>query len=505
MSVSTSVLLSSHPALWPLSGSASPYGEQSEQALALHAPLVLAKGSLTQPSSSSDSSDAAADDAPPSPLDASSVGEDAPAEVLSDAGLIQEDRQSYGRLFAEFVLLGLQAWGGPMAQISLLKQRFVVERRWLTLQRFNRVQAVYQLIPGPEATELCIYFGILSHGRVGGLLAGLGFILPGTLLMLGLSYVYVHFGLGNAYFEASFKGVQPAVAALMLLAVQRIGSHALLDQDTRQLDVHLLLIATSAALQSLLHVNFLITLAVSAAWYSLRRARRYLSLMALGVLSIAAYAVVLVTLGFPSDQSVALGVAKSVSPQGLFLLGLLGGLLSVGGAYSAVPFMEVEATVLGHWMRRDQFLASLALSSVIPAPMVIFSAFVGFIGGEQLAVQHPQLPVVAAELVGALLCAVGMFLPAFVITIGAHQLLDRPGAQLEGERCMGWYHRVRGGAGSHHSRPLRQVQRGVRPAGRPDTGGCAERAADAAPSLPHHLRHRSRSDCRAVLLRPVDD
>ena len=337
----------------------------------------------------------------------------------------QSRSQSYCALFSEFLLLGLQAWGGPMAQIAMLKQRFAVERRLISLQQFNRVQGVYQLIPGPEATELCIYFGILSRGRLGGLVAGLGFILPGSLLMLLLSYAYVHFGLGNAYFAASFRGVQPAVAAMMLSAVCRIGQHALLDQDTRRLDIHLLLIAFAAALQYLLHVNFLITVALSALWYALHRARRHLWLMALAVLSVAVYAAVLCTLGFPSNGSVALGVAKTVSPQGLFLLGLLGGLLSVGGAYTAVPFLEAEATVLGHWMSREQFLASLALSSVIPAPMVIFSAFVGFIGGEQLAVQHPALPTVAAEVIGALLCSVGMFLPAFVITIAAHHVLDR--------------------------------------------------------------------------------
>jgi putative chromate ion transporter len=361
---------------------------------------------------------------PHAPLDLPLLAQDAREDPGDDLRSSVAEPQSHCRLFLEFVLLGLQAWGGPMAQIAMLKQRFAVEKQLISLKQFNRVQGVYQLIPGPEATELCIYFGILSHGRLGGLIAGLGFILPGSLLMLLLSYAYVHFGLGNAYFEASFRGIQPAVAAMMLTAVHRIGKHALLNQDTRQLDIHLLLISFSAALQYLMHVNFLITIALSALWYYLYRARCYLPLMALGVLSVAVYAIVLCTLGFPSNGSVALGVAKTVSPQGLFLLGLLGGLLSVGGAYSAVPFMEAEATVLGHWMTKEQFLASLALSSVIPAPMVIFSAFIGFIGGEQLAVQDHELPVVAAEVIGALLCSVGMFLPAFVITIAAHHLLD---------------------------------------------------------------------------------
>jgi hypothetical protein len=122
--------------------------------------------------------------------------------------------------------------------------------------------------------------------------------------------------------------------------VYRIGKHALLNQDTRQLDVRLLLISFSAAVQYLLHINLLITITLSAIWYYLYRGRRYLSFMALGVLSVAVYAIILCTLGFPSDGSVAVGVVKTVSPQGLFLPGLLGGLLSVGDAYSAVPFIK---------------------------------------------------------------------------------------------------------------------------------------------------------------------
>src|SRR5215213_2359193 len=95
---------------------------------------------------------------------------------------------SYGQLFLRF---GLLAWGGPVAQIAMLRQELVEEERWISRARFNRVLAVYQVLPGPEAHELCVYFGYLVHGRLGGLLAGLGFMLPGLVLMLLLSWLYV--------------------------------------------------------------------------------------------------------------------------------------------------------------------------------------------------------------------------------------------------------------------------------------------------------------------------
>ena len=110
---------------------------------------------------------------------------------------------------------GIFAWGGPVAQIALIKDRLVVKERWITMARFNRVFAVYQLVPGPEATELCMFFGCLSGGRVGGILAGLGFILPGFLLMVLASYLYVVIGFGNRYVGASFRALQPIVAAMV--------------------------------------------------------------------------------------------------------------------------------------------------------------------------------------------------------------------------------------------------------------------------------------------------
>ena len=110
---------------------------------------------------------------------------------------------------------GLFAWGGPVAQISLIKEHLVLKEKWITLPRFQRVFAVYQILPGPEAAELCMFFGCLSAGRLGGIVAGLAFILPGFLLMLLASYLYSLAGLENIYFNASFRAIQPIVSAMV--------------------------------------------------------------------------------------------------------------------------------------------------------------------------------------------------------------------------------------------------------------------------------------------------
>jgi hypothetical protein len=119
-----------------------------------------------------------------------------------------------------FYNFGLFAWGGPVAQIALIKERLVIQDKWITIERFQRVFAVYQILPGPEAAELCMFFGCLSAGRLGGIVAGIAFILPGLALMLLASYLYSLAGLENRYFNASFKALQPIVAAMVILQSQ---------------------------------------------------------------------------------------------------------------------------------------------------------------------------------------------------------------------------------------------------------------------------------------------
>ena len=121
------------------------------------------------------------------------------------------------RLFWFFLWrFGCFAWGGPVAQIALIKEQLVIKRKWITIARFNRAFAVYQILPGPEAAELCMFFGCLSGGRLGGIAAGLGFMLPGFILMLVASYVYILIGFGNQYVNASFRALQPIVAAMVM-------------------------------------------------------------------------------------------------------------------------------------------------------------------------------------------------------------------------------------------------------------------------------------------------
>src|SRR5687767_1408284 len=131
------------------------------------------------------------------------------------------EREPLGRLFLRFLKFGALAWGGPAAQIAMIKQECVDEEGWVDGETFKKTLAVYQVLPGPEAHELCVYFGRIRAGRLGGFLAGLGFMLPGFLLMLGLTIAYVEADLSDNLHEL-FYGLTAAVGAIVARALVRL-------------------------------------------------------------------------------------------------------------------------------------------------------------------------------------------------------------------------------------------------------------------------------------------
>src|SRR3954462_8327673 len=131
-------------------------------------------------------------------------------------------------IFIRFLKFGCLAWGGPAAQIAMIKRECVDEERWISEESFKKLLAVYQVLPGPEAHELCVYFGRLRGGKLGGFLAGLGFMLPGFILMLGLSVLYVEANLA-AHLDQLFYGLTAAVGALVARALVRLSGSFITD------------------------------------------------------------------------------------------------------------------------------------------------------------------------------------------------------------------------------------------------------------------------------------
>jgi chromate transporter len=298
--------------------------------------------------------------------------------------------ESLGAIFIRFLKFGCLAWGGPAAQIAMIKRECVDEEHWISEVTFRKQLAVYQILPGPEAHELCVYFGRLQGGRRGGFLAGLGFMLPGFILMLGLSALYVEANLAG-HLQALFYGLTAAVGALVARALVRLSKSFISDVPLA------LLAILSVALTLLLGASFVLILLGGGIAYELwTNGRRWahransISLTPAVLLAVAAGA-----------------ITVSLTAQ-IFFEGLKAGLLTFGGAFTVIPFLRESAVENHHWLTAGQFNDGLAMGGVLPAPLIIFSTFVGYIAG---------------GLTGALVMTLGIFLPAFIFPIFLHRQL----------------------------------------------------------------------------------
>jgi chromate transporter len=294
-------------------------------------------------------------------------------------------------IFIRFLKFGALAWGGPAAQIAMIKRECVDEEGWVDEETFKKTLAVYQVLPGPEAHELCVYFGRIRGGKLGGFLAGLGFMLPGFVLMLGLSVLYVEADLAR-HLDELFYGLKAAVGAIVARALVRLSRSFITDVPLAALA------AAAFALTVFASASFALALLGAGVAYELwtnglRWARQANSFSASGPAALLAAAAGALTLSLTAE---------------IFSEGLKAGLGTFGGAFTVIPYLH-DATVGGqHWLSEREFVDGLAMGGVLPAPLIIFSTFVGYLAG---------------GLGGGLAMTVGIFLPAFVLPIFFHRRL----------------------------------------------------------------------------------
>lgn len=294
-----------------------------------------------------------------------------------------------------------------MAQIAMIKRELVDEEAWIPKERFNRVLAVYQVLPGPEAHELCVYFGTVAGGRLGGFLAGLGFMLPGFILMLLLTWLYLSIGIHSPVLKAVFLGFQAAVIALIFAAVHRIGKHALVNR-------RLFTMAAASFLAYFCGVDFFIVLPLTGLAYVFWTKEKPVYVALCGIALVIACVllfdrqVLQPSSALPAAKTAA--AANDHSPVAVSWSGLKAGMLTFGGAYTVIPFLQQDAVVDNGWLSNRQFLDGIALSGVLPAPLIIFSTFVGYFGAGWL---------------GAVLMTFTIFFPAFAFTLLGHNHMEK--------------------------------------------------------------------------------
>ncbi len=315
--------------------------------------------------------------------------------------------------------LGWTSFGGPVAQIAMMHEDIVIRKRWVDEAHFQHAMNYCMLLPGPEAQQLATYLGWLLHGLRGGLAAGLLFILPSILILLGFATLYVHYGQvpGVAGF---FMGLKPAVLALIVMAAVRIGRKSLRE------DIHVWTACAAVGL-SMVHVPFaLIILGAAAAGWTWRR--RYLPDSPQGLPPVAGFkpsqggwrillSGVLLWLLPLAVATLAGAQGEWFRQQGFFYTGTA--LFSFGGAYTVLPYVWQGAVQQHGWITTTQMMDALALGETTPGPLIMIVAFVGYLSSwNHLHLVDWTRDLMA--LLGGVLAVWYTFLPGFIaILVGA--------------------------------------------------------------------------------------
>ncbi len=329
--------------------------------------------------------------------------------------------------------ISLQTFGGPAGQIAVMQRILVDEKRWIGQQRFLHALNYCMLLPGPEAQQLAIYIGWLLNGVRGGLVAGIFFVIPGVIALLGLSAIYVAYG-ETAAVSALFAGLAPAVLAIVVQAVIRVAKRALAHPA-------LVAIAVSAFLAlAVFGVAFPTVIAAAAAigWTLSRVAPHTLTSGGHGSAKDGpapvipddalhheaptkrrAFKVLSISLALWAAPLIAVaavaGTQSVFVEQGLFFSGTA--LVTFGGAYAVLAYVAQRAVEVYGWLAPGEMVRGLALAETTPGPLIMVVQFVAFLG----AYRDPgTLDPWVAALIGALLTTWVTFVPCFLfIFLGA--------------------------------------------------------------------------------------
>ena len=272
---------------------------------------------------------------------------------------------SVTELTRTFARIGCLSFGGPAAQIALMHRVVLDEKRWVDEADYLRALSFCMLLPGPEAMQLATWIGWRLHGTRGGLIAGGLFVLPGALVVLGLSLVYAAFGTVPLV-AALFTGVQAAVIAIVIEALIRVSRRALKSHEA------LGIAATAFAGLFVLHLPFPVIILAAGLWGFLRSPRAASPPAAAPpaalVRSLKAAATWLALWLLPLAALMAVAPAR-LAKIGLFFSKLA--VLTFGGAYAVLTWMAQEVVEAKEWLSLSQMMDGLGLAETTPGPLIL--------------------------------------------------------------------------------------------------------------------------------------
>jgi chromate transporter len=365
---------------------------------------------------------------------------------------------SFGQALKFWLKLGFISFGGPAGQIAIMHRELVEQKRWISERRFLHALNYCMLLPGPEAQQLATYIGWLMHRSWGGIVAGALFVLPSLFILIGLSWIYVAFG-EVSWVAGLFYGIKPAVAAIVLQAVWRIGSRTL--KSPRKvpllwaisvlsfvaiagLKLPLPWVVLGAALAGAFGGKYL-PAQFAGAGHGLANSQskdpadggflindetptpehaRFKKSRLAAVLLVAAMLWLLSMAALMAIQ----GWNGALTQMSWFFT--KAALLTFGGAYAVLPYVYQGAVEQYHWLTGPQMIDGLALGETTPGPLIMVVAFVGFVAGWTRQVLGPDLLFTGAAL-AATLVTWFTFLPSFLFILAGGPLVESTHGNLK--------------------------------------------------------------------------
>ena len=357
---------------------------------------------------------------------------------------------SFWQAFVFWLKLGFISFGGPAGQISIMHQELVENRRWISEQRFLHALNYCMVLPGPEAQQLAIYIGWLMHRTWGGVVAGVLFVLPSLLILIGLSWVYIAFG-EMPLVAGLFYGIKPAVTAIVLQAAHRIGSRALKNSWLWGI--------AGASFIAIFAANIPFPVIVVAAavigYVGGRIAPEKFRVGGEHGKSGKSFGPALIDDHTPTpahakfnwirlSKIVVMGALLWAVPMGLLTTSYgwshpltqmswfftKAALLTFGGAYAVLPYVYQGAVSHYGWLTPTQMIDGLALGETTPGPLIMVVAFVGFVGGYVKALFGPDALFMAGA-VAASLVTWFTFLPSFLFILAGGPLVESTHGDLK--------------------------------------------------------------------------
>ena len=327
----------------------------------------------------------------------------------------------FNEALAVWARIGVLSFGGPAGQIALMHRVLVDERKWIGEEPFLHALNFCMLLPGPEAMQLATYVGWRLHGTLGGLAAGLLFVLPGALVVLALSIAYALYG-QLPFVEAAFVGIKAAVLVIVIEALLRVAKRALREP------AHWLIAGAAFVAIFFFDVPFPLVIVGAA-------------LLGYGLAATKAAAP-------PEPQSkvppvplsqtlrtASLWLAIWIVP--LAIMALLFGrdhvftdiaiffsklaIVTFGGAYSVLAYMAQQAVETYGWLSAGEMLDGLGLAETTPGPLILVTEFVGFLAGYRFGGE----PKLVFGLIGAAITLWATFAPCFLWIFAGAPYVER--------------------------------------------------------------------------------